>query len=323
MRDSFPDLGVIIAARDAAATIGATVASALADPLVGEVVVVDDGSTDGTAAAAASAAAGDSRFLVLVNSTNLGPAAARNRALEQIRASAIAILDADDRFLPGRSARLAAARDWDLVADNIVFVADPEAPLPPLLLDLPERFETVLPSTFIAGNIAQNGRPRGELGFLKPVMSRAFLERWGLRYDPALRLGEDYDLYVRALLAGARFLLTRKPGYVAVVREESLSSRHTTADLAALAAAARRHLSVATHDAALEASMRRLLRQGETRHAHRALLDRKRQVGTLRAVVELLERPDLAPAVARSILRDKLAAESEPPVLPRLLLPEG
>ena len=323
MSASFPDLGVIIAARDAAATIGAAVASALADPLVGEVVMVDDGSTDGTAAAAARAAAGDSRFLVLVNSTSLGPAAARNRALDHMRAPAIAILDADDRFLPSRSARLAAAHDWDLVADNIVFVADPEAPLPPLLLNLPEHFETVLPSTFIARNIAQNGRPRGELGFLKPVMSRAFLERWGLRYDPALRLGEDYDLYVRALLAGARFLLTRRPGYVAVVRGESLSSRHTAADLAALAAAARRHLSVATHDPALEAAMRRLLRQVETRHAHQALLDRKRQVGTLKALTELLGRPDLAPAVAHSILRDKLAAGPEPSVLPRLLLPEA
>ncbi len=321
MSASVPNLGVVVAARDAAATIGAAVASALADPLVSEVLVVDDGSTDGTAAAAARAAGGDNRLLVLRNPTNLGPAAARNRALEHSRASAVAILDADDRLLPGRWATLAAAQDWDLVADNIVFVADPEAPLPPALIDLPARFEVISPRAFVEGNISQSGRPRGELGFLQPIISRAFLDHWGLHYDPALRLGEDYDLCVRALLVGGRFLVTRKPGYLALVRGDSLSARHATTDLAALAAAARRHLTGATDDPALAAAMRRLLRQVETRHAHRALLDRKRQAGVSMAIAELLRRPDLALGVARAVLRDKLARQSSPPALPRLLLP--
>ena len=30
-------------------------------------------------------------------------------------------------------------------------------------------------------------------------MRRAFLERHGLAYDETMRLGEDYDLYARAL----------------------------------------------------------------------------------------------------------------------------
>ena len=316
-----PGLGVVIAARNAAATIGAAVASALVDPLVTEVLVVDDGSTDGTAAAAASAAGGDNRLMVLRNPTNLGPAAARNRGLEHSRASAVAILDADDRLLPSRWTTLAAAQDWDLVADNIVFVADPEAPLPRALMDVPAKFETISPKAFVEGNISQSGRPRGELGFLQPVISRAFLERWSLRYDPALRLGEDYDFYVRALLVGGRFLVTRKPGYLAVVRGDSLSAQHATTDLAALAAAARRHLVGATADPALVVAMQRLLRQVETRYAHRALLDRKRQAGVSTAISELLRRPDLTLGVARAVLRDKLARQSSPPALPRLLLP--
>ncbi|MFG3656131.1 glycosyl transferase family A, partial [Klebsiella pneumoniae] len=44
---------------------------------------------------------------------------------------------------------------------------------------------------FIDGNISRRGASRGEIGFLKPVMRRAFLDAHGLRYDEKLRLGED------------------------------------------------------------------------------------------------------------------------------------
>lgn len=321
---SLPDLGVVIAARNAAATIGEAVSSALADPRVSEVVLVDDASTDHTAGAAARAAAGDHRLRVLRLDTNAGPAAARNRALALSRARAVALLDGDDLFLPGRLGSLLDQPGWDLVADNVVFVDDAATALPLALLRDPPRFERLTLEGFVAGNIARPGRSRGEHGFLKPVLSRAFLDRHGLRYDPGLRLGEDYDLYVRALLAGGRFLLTRRPGYLARVRPDSLSSRHQTEDLAALAAAARSHLAAPSLTGGERRAMRRLLRQIEGRHAHRAILDRRVEGGRARALAALLARPSWLAPVSRAFLRDKLVAPA-PPLIPRegfrLLLP--
>ena len=95
----------------------------------------------------------------------------------------------------------AVLRRRDVVVTTFMLTADPT------LVD------------FVEGNLSQKGAARCELGFLKPVMRRAFLERHGLRYDPQLRLGEDYDLYTRCLMKGARFALSHRVGYRAEVRE--------------------------------------------------------------------------------------------------------
>jgi len=64
---AWPSVTAVVPARDEAATIGATVASVLAQDYPGELrlVVVNDRSTDGTGAMAEAAAAGDPRLTVL------------------------------------------------------------------------------------------------------------------------------------------------------------------------------------------------------------------------------------------------------------------
>jgi hypothetical protein len=62
-----------------------------------ELIVVDDGSTDGTAGAAAGY---DDPRIKLVQQSNRGESAARNMALKHMKGRFIAFLDADDLYLP-------------------------------------------------------------------------------------------------------------------------------------------------------------------------------------------------------------------------------
>lgn len=300
---------VIIAAMNAEATIARAVASALAECEVAEVVVIDDASRDATAAAALSADDGSGRLHVHSVRANIGPAAARNLALARSTAPLVAVLDADDAILPGRFAALDdPAGDWDMSADNIIFVPESEAADFTGLsafatAGVAERMDF---TRFVAANISHPQRPRGELGFLKPVMRRAFLDRHGLRYDARLRLGEDFDLYARMLLAGARFRLVAACGYVAIERPDSLSAKHAANDLAALVAADDRMLSgrLGIEQRAILGTHRAQCIQ---RWHHRHFLDAKRQRGLMGALFALRRSPRLLVDAGRGVARDKLA----------------
>jgi succinoglycan biosynthesis protein ExoU len=225
---------VLIAAWNRSDTIERAILSALEEPEVRTVIVVDDGSTDDTVEVAARVATGSARVVVCRMATNRGPSAARNRAIEISTAPWISILDGDDYFLPGRIGKiLSLAGDCDLVADDILQEQRTErgAELRPMIFSRSFEARTIDLQTFVHGNAGRRGRSRREFGYLKPLIRREFLDRWRLRYDEALRLGEDYALYARALAVGGRFLLAPACGYVSVGRRESLSSRHTKEDL--------------------------------------------------------------------------------------------
>ena len=74
----------------------------------GELIVVDDGSTDGTLDIAMRLAGEDGRIRVIPLSGNGGAACARNHALARCSGGAIAYLDADDVWLPEKLERQVA-----------------------------------------------------------------------------------------------------------------------------------------------------------------------------------------------------------------------
>lgn len=321
MTGSNPQVAVIIAAYNVAETIGQAIESALQQPETTEVVVVDDASRDGTADVADALAARDSRILVIRNEQNSGPSTARNLAIAATSAPFIAILDGDDMFLPGRFGAMFALGEWDFCADNIVFFSKPDQ-LPSAIAgfaaDQPLSM-TLDCATFIAGNIPDAARPRGELGFLKPVMRRTFLEQHAISYRENCRLGEDFILYVEALARGARYHVLSSCGYAALVRQHSLSAQHSVADLDNLCTAEADLLQSLDLTADERAILRRRHRSTERRLNHRLVLDSKAREGLMAGLATGLSRPESLLDIARDRFRS-LGKQPPAPVIPRRLL---
>jgi glycosyltransferase involved in cell wall biosynthesis len=99
-------VSVVIPVHDQASYIGEALASVYAQGVHRlDVVVVDDGSSDGSLAAA------QARFPAIraIRQDNAGIGAARNRGVEAARGEYLAFLDADDRWPAGSLSRLLAA----------------------------------------------------------------------------------------------------------------------------------------------------------------------------------------------------------------------
>src|SRR5947208_14683463 len=95
-----PLVSILTPAYNSAAYIGETIASVLAQTFPHfEMIVADDGSTDGTADIVRRAAERDPR-IVMVTSPHGGPAAARNAAIAVARGRFLALLDSDDVWAP-------------------------------------------------------------------------------------------------------------------------------------------------------------------------------------------------------------------------------
>jgi glycosyltransferase involved in cell wall biosynthesis len=271
---------VVIPAFNAGKYIETAVTSATSQELDGlEVIVVDDRSTDDTRDRVARIAATDPRVSMLALPVNGGPSAARNAGIEATRGKWIALLDADDAFLPGRLATLIAlgeAEGADLVADNLMLVDEGDGSvvpmMPPGFLAEPRAIDLC---EFIARNISSSGAPRTNFGFLKPLMRRDFLVEHDIRYDERVRFAEDFALYVECLRAGACWWLHPTPMYRYRVRQGSLTNVQTTDDLDLLRQRLRRLLGdvLAEGDGALATQIRRRLRVVDRCYYYRGFTD--------------------------------------------------
>lgn len=191
-----PRISVVVPTYQRVAVVPEAVDSALEDGGADvEVVVVDDGSTDGTVERLAERYGRDPRVRV-VRKENGGTASARNAGITVARGHYVALLDSDDVFLPGHCAALAAPLDADPSVDLAIGDATYEGGWkrdgrsifhrrhyrPPL--DLEDMCEGlwVLPSA---------------------TMWRAERLR-ALRFDETFRWAEDTELLFRFFAAGGR-----------------------------------------------------------------------------------------------------------------------
>jgi glycosyltransferase involved in cell wall biosynthesis len=155
-----------------------------------EIIVIDDGSSDGSGGIAAEHAV---RPRILVTDRR-GPGHARNAGVAASRGALIAFLDADDLWLADKTAKQSALFDAadapDLAACAFDNFADPATPI-----EGPGDWRNPLIG-YAAGSLQLSGA----------MITRAMFDRIG-GFDETIRpYGEDNDLLIRIIAAAGRIV---------------------------------------------------------------------------------------------------------------------
>ncbi|HAE94957.1 MAG TPA: hypothetical protein DCG65_10375 [Hyphomonas atlantica] len=164
--------------------------------------------------------------------------------------------------------------------------------------DLRERPARIMESEYIKANMMYG---RGsKLGYAKPLIRRASLETNNIRYNESMRIGEDYDLIVRLLSAGARMMSIPDVMYFYRKHGQSISHRLDAISLDALAHTANEALRqpnphaevTAAHVARLKSIQRAVVfDKVMTALKQKDVLGAAKLVGTEPSVIPLLRMP--------------------------------
>jgi len=293
-------VSVVVPVFNGEAFVATAIASALAQTVRDiEVLVADNGSTDGTWALLKTLAQNDPRVRPLKAPEGRGPDVARNACLDVAQGEWIAVLDADDSMHPERLERLlafAAARGADLVADNQRLV-EPDGRLLRLAWppgELPEQIDTV---GFVARNLF--GQRSFSLGYIKPLFRRRLVEAPRLRYPARPRIVEDYQFMYALLQRGSVLHILPEAYYDYVQMPGSLSRTFNADDLAALKAATLVHLETAGDDPRLGEALRQRLDSLDTGMAHAGFIGAVKRWRFDQAVKAVAARPQVLSFIFR------------------------
>jgi glycosyltransferase involved in cell wall biosynthesis len=218
-----PTFSVVIAAYEAAAFIDEGLESVLRQTVrAHEVVVCDDASTDDLETALAPYR----DDILLIRKERGGVASARNVATQAASGEFVAILDADDAYVPERLealGELAAARpDLDILSTDAYFELDgrfvgrfnEETPF-----DIDDQRAAILERCFCPW----------------PALRRSRLLSAG-GFDESLSTGSDWEALIRLIHLGCKAGLVDEPLYRYRVRRDSLTADrvHTLRDRVSL-----------------------------------------------------------------------------------------
>ncbi|OGZ53397.1 MAG: hypothetical protein A3B25_02135 [Candidatus Ryanbacteria bacterium RIFCSPLOWO2_01_FULL_48_26] len=198
-------VSIIIPAYNAEKYIKESVESALGQtyPLV-EVIVIDDGSTDGTKAILDPYIRGGK--IRYFRQDNRGLAASRNAGIRGSSGEFIAFLDADDLFLPAKIESQVHALEtnsaYGVCYSDILHFTDPPAGGGTRQF-YHHRYR------YPSGDLFEDLLHRQFINPLTVLVRKNVLDRFGV-FDENLLRSEDWDLWLRWARAGVRFFYLDK-----------------------------------------------------------------------------------------------------------------
>jgi glycosyltransferase involved in cell wall biosynthesis len=218
MKDNkFAHVAVIVPAFNAGAYLDQTLATVAGQTrLPATVVVADDGSSDDTVERALGWQDRLS-IQVLRLASNAGPAAARHQAILASDAPLLAMLDADDLWLPDhletmvtayeRAPGLVSAQEYSWMPGRGIHLERRSTRNQPVAADREQQLAALLQRNYV--------------NF--PLFSRTMYERAG-GFREQFLVGEDWDLWIRMLRTGAAITQTSHPTALHRERPRSLSA---------------------------------------------------------------------------------------------------
>ncbi len=215
---------VVIVYNDASRIVSAVESALAQGSEVGEVIVVDDCSTDGTLDALAPLAA-DPRVRILPRATNSGGCGTpRNDGMAAAAFPYVMFLDSDDILPPGAIGALlpiAEQRRADVVAGQCLRVELPDGATTvwaPLIYDRSAGAD--LPGSVIQG-IEDRPRMLWDTLSVNKLYRRAFLEKHAITFPDGAFHYEDFVFTARVYAADPRLAVTDEVVYLWQVRRQA------------------------------------------------------------------------------------------------------
>lgn len=204
-----PPVSVIIPVYNAERYVAQAVASALALPETGEVLLIEDGSPDGALAVCERLAAEDDRVRLLrhPNGENRGAGASRNLGIEAAQCKYVAFLDADDYFLPNRYEKALAILESDPSIDGVYEAVGVEFETREAeawwTAHRPDSELTTVSEGIAPEDLFDSlmGARKGYFCTDGIIVRRSLFERTGL-FPTYLRMGQDVCMWWKMMLAG-------------------------------------------------------------------------------------------------------------------------
>jgi len=206
-------VSIIIPSYNVASYVKCAVDSALAQTYKNcEVIVVDDGSTDNTRQILSPYInAGKIKYIY---QKNKGLAGARNTGIKNSSGEYIALLDADDLFLPEKIAEqvrtLEENMDFGVCYSDLIHFSDPQN----FCFAKPKRASSRKfyhhRYKYPSGDVFRPLLHRQFINPLTVMARREVFEKYGY-FNENLRRSEDWDLWLRWARAGVKFYYLDKP----------------------------------------------------------------------------------------------------------------
>ncbi len=217
MNTTTPYVSVIIPTYNVASFIRKCIDSVLQQTLTNyEVLIVDDCSTDDTWHILNTYT--DKRIRKWRHEINRGPGTARNTALKHAQGTWIVFLDGDDWMHPTRLETLCTAefeKNYDWIIDDACILQD-NSPNP----RSPTLFAHVGIRASKPFTLTEHLRTTPAI---HPVVKKAFLDRYQLRFCEDTNRAEDFELWIFLHIYGAKVHLVPTPLYTYRIRAESFT----------------------------------------------------------------------------------------------------